>query len=137
MKTQAYPVDPNTLVDHIFKYGKSFWRIISFSNRNKNEVFNVVKCNKNGVMFSETNGFTLRFVMKLYKENQLIKAKSNEEAKNDGSESGIRKRRIGYLKATIVESAKELVELMKLEGSSQAVIDATIVELVLRLKHDI
>ena len=103
----------------IFEYNGSCWKIIGFSQAHQFGTiycnYQVIKCNKLGKEFKAKNSFAASFV-----ESDKCKkwmAVKNEKANTKGVESGIRKRRISFLKAEIEAMTKELEQLLELENA--------------------
>lgn len=69
----------------------------------------VIKCNKNGKEFSQTNGFALTYIL----ENMLTVITDSVKVSTDGKEAGIKKRRIQWLEAEIISHQNELIQLKK------------------------
>jgi len=73
----------------------------------------VIRCNKNGLEFKETNGYGVNYVND-YPERIVKKVEVGIKASiDDGIESGVKKRRIQFLENAIKEYQKELNELLK------------------------
>lgn len=96
------------------KTGFVYWKITNAprSNQWSHSSYPVVKCNKNGLEFKETNGYSINFVDNLNSENIIKVVEVGTKANIDeGIESGVKKRRIEWLKNAIKEYQKELKEL--------------------------
>ena len=111
-------------VGTIFENRTSFWKVTgpkyaSYGSRSKPNTYPVVKCTKYGKEFSATNGFSDTLVEHLYAKGATTAAtyKAGEGVSEAGKESGIRKRRILWLEATIKAYTKELEELNTQENA--------------------
>ena len=99
------------------KTNGKYWKItrINFSDRPAKHVqYSVVKCNKNGKAFRAWNGFSFFFNEKERLEKFFEYVGDFTDApkvSQDGIESGIKKRRIQYLKEHIAILQKELDRL--------------------------
>lgn len=103
------------LTGYIFKdSSNAYWKILSQTKSSSHKFYNVVRCSKTGKQFAKHTSFSADYVESLYKQGMLVKcelAPENSFAKTSGKSSGIRKRRIAYLKKTIERLSKELEEL--------------------------
>lgn len=97
-------------IGSVFKSASSYWKIIGGVTKSGmlGETYPVIKCSKTGKEFRELNRFGRSYV-----ENRvIIGIFLGEKADiDDGVESGIKKRRIQYLKKKIESFTKELKEL--------------------------
>lgn len=96
----------------------SFWKITGPSRRVLGaNSYPVIKCSKWGKEFKETNGFSSAAVDALSEHQVYRPINDNEGLGNkavidDGIKSGIKKRRIAFLKKRISKDEKELADLL-------------------------
>lgn len=111
-----------SLVDHIFQHKNSWYRITGEPRKSifiNSESYPVRKCNKNGKLFKEENGFDKVYVEKLHKEGKLIYVGNTvEEVSTDGIAIGVKKRRIQHLEAEIISHIKEYNQLQQELGNT-------------------
>jgi len=115
------PFDEVCPVGTVFKHENGYWKTtgwprlrlksMAYHNLNNPEHYscNVIKCNKNGKEFSQTNGFTLTYIMK----NVLTVVPESVKVSTEGQADGIKKRRIQWLEAEILSHQTELAQLKK------------------------
>lgn len=102
--------------------GKTWWKVTGYSGKTdartynfwEKATYNVVRCNKNGLEFKQTNGFWAVEMHKRLKSNLITIAgvfKEPVKVSTAGKKIGIKKRRIDWLKATIAAHQAELTTL--------------------------
>ena len=97
----------------IFKHGADgYWKVTGPKRKMfGGESYPVIKCSKRGKEYRQRNGFDAKYVESIPKDQLFFAPTGTKADIDDGIESGVRLRRIQFLKYTIAAMQKELEEL--------------------------
>lgn len=91
-----------------------YWKVTGPKRKSiGGESYPVIKCSKHGKEFTQTNGFSCRYVDDLFNDGKTWAANSNTKVRTEGQALGAMKRRITHLESRIAADTAELAKLFE------------------------
>jgi hypothetical protein len=109
----GYNMEQDKNIGKIFKYRNSYWKIIGEPYGVVGNLYHgsypVIKCNKNGLEFSDQNGFSIDMIKKM----ELFDSKLKGKVSQINIDNGLKKREYNRLKEKLEYIQTRLLVLEK------------------------